>query len=155
MVCFILAGWVAALSGCSGPGLTIINESSAWLRFEAAAEVDPRQSLIGGPLSGDESVTFGVPPGARFEQSLEPGGSIFVRQRLGVTLRVRAGPSATGRSRDPLLVTAYTVRLAPPGPYILRFTGEPGTVEIVRVDASGEPLPDDRVRVLPEASMVW
>lgn len=143
------------LSGCGGPRLTIINESSAWLRFEAAAEVDPRQAYISGPLSGDDSVGFGVPPGARFEQRLAPGGSIFVRHRLGVMVRVQAGPNPNARSSDPLLTTGYTVRLLPPGPYVLRFSGEPGAVEILRVDANGQPVADDRVRILPEAAMAW
>ena len=143
------------LSGCGGPRLTIINESSAWLRFEAAAEADPRQAYISGPLSGDESVAFGVPPGARFEQRLEPGGSIFVRHRLGVAVRVQAGPNPNARTRTSFISTSYTVRLLPPGPYVLRFSGEPGTLEILRVDAKGNPLPEDRARVLPESGTVW
>lgn len=154
--CLVLVGLLGLLSGCGGPRLTIINESSAWLRFEAASEVDPRQGYLSGPLSGDKAVSFGVPPGARHEQQLEPGGSVFVRHRLGVTLRVRIGPNPSGKDvRDPMLTTAYTVRLPAPGPYVLKFSGEPGATEIFRVDSQGDPIPDDRVQILPEAAMIW
>lgn len=144
------------LSACRGPALTIINESSAWLRFEAAAEVDPQRGFISGPLAGDPSTSFGVPPGARYGQRLEPGGSVLARYRLGVQLRVRAGPNPNSSdSRDPLRTQAYTVNLPPPGPYVLRFVGQPGSIEIFRVDAAGTPMPEARSRILPEASLLW
>lgn len=147
---------VALLSGCGGPRLTIINESSAWLRFEAASEIDARQSYITGPLAGDGSVAFGVPPGGRHEQALERGGSIFIQRRLGVVMHLRAGPNPAGPdARNPSLSTAYSVRLPPPGPYRLRVIGEPGSIEVLRVDANGEALPEARSRVLPETSLFW
>lgn len=152
----LVLGSLAILSGCGGPRLTIINESSAWLRFEAASEIDARQAYITGPLAGDGSVTFGVPPGGRHEQDLEPGGSIFIQRRLGVVMHLRAGPNPAGPdARDPSLWTAYSVRLPPPGPYLLQIIGQPGSIEVVRVNAQGEPLPEHRSRVLPQAALIW
>lgn len=99
---------------------------------------------------------FGVPPGSRHEQQLERGGSVFVQRRLGVAISLRAGPNPAGPdARNPALSTAYSVRLAPPGPYRLLITGEPGSVEVVRIDADGRPLPENRWRALPRASLVW
>ncbi|MEQ8843530.1 MAG: hypothetical protein RIB58_01650 [Phycisphaerales bacterium] len=145
---------MALVSGCGGPRLTVINESSAWLRFEAAAEIDPRQAYVSGPLAGDASVRFGVPPGGRIEQALEPGGSIFVRRRLGLVLSVRAGPNPNGPgAREPLLSEGLSIRMVPPGPYALRFRGEPGSIEVVRIDAEGQPVDESRMTVLPQASL--
>ena len=156
MSCLLVLGFIAVFSGCSGPKLVIMNESAAWLRFEAASEVDARQAYLAGPLAGDGTVAFGVPPGGKHVQQLEPGGSIFVRRRLGLVLRVRAGPNPSSPdARNPMLVTAYSIRMPPPGPYALRFVGEPGTVEVQRVKTDGIPTEDDRLRVLPEASLVW
>lgn len=156
MLCLLLLILTATLSGCGGPRLTIINESSAWLRFEAASEIDARQAYITGPLSGDGSVAFGVPPGGRHEQALERGGSIFIQRRLGVVMHLRAGPNPAGQdARNPSLSTAYTVRLPSPGPYLLRIVGEPGSIEVLRVDTHGEPMPEARSRVLPETSLIW
>lgn len=156
MLRLLLLGFVPILSACGGPSLTIINESSAWLRFQAASEVDPRQSSITGPLAGDGSVTFGVPPGARHEQDIKPGGSIFTRRRLGITIHVQASTNPAGSDRlNPSFITSYSVRLPPPGPYRLRFTGQPGTVEIFRVDAKGQPLSEDRATILPQSAVMW
>ncbi len=143
------------LSACGGPRLTIINESSAWLRLHAGSEVDARQAYITGPLASDGTVTFGVPPGARHEQQLERGGSIFIQRRLGVVMNLTAGPKpGSGDTRNPSFTTAFSVRLPPPGPYVLKITGQPGTVEISRVDANGEPLPEDRASILPTAALM-
>jgi hypothetical protein len=156
VLCLLLLILAPALSGCGGPRLTIINESSAWLRFHAASEVDPRQTAIATPLAGDGSVAFGVPPGGRHEQDLDRGGSVFVQRRLGLVLSVRAGPNpATPEARNPALATAYGVRLPPPGPYVLRFTGQPGAIEVERLGPDGQPMPEARLRVLPQASIIW
>lgn len=155
MLCLLLVGLLSVLSGCGGPTLTIVNESSAWLRFQAASEIDARQAYISGPLSGDGSVSFGVPPGARYEQGLEPGGSIFIQRRLGVVMNLLAGPNpASGDARNPSFATAYTVRLAPPGPYVLKITGQPGLLEIMRVDAQGEPMPESHSTIVRRAAMM-
>jgi len=147
---------LSILSGCGGPRLTIINESSAWLRFEAASEIDARQAYITGPLASDGSVSFGVPPGGRHEQDLEPGGSIFIQRRLGVVMHLRAGPNPAGPdAREPSLLTAYSVRLPPPGPYLLRIIGEPGAMEVIRVNTQGEPLPEHRSHIVHATALFW
>lgn len=152
----LVAVFTIGVSGCAGPGLTIINESSAWLRVEAAAEHDPRAALYGTPTPGREAVEFGVPPGARFERDVPPGGSIFVRRRLGMLALVRAGPNPQGHdARDPTLYSAFRVRLAPPGPYRLLVTGEPGLVEVRRADASGGVWEDGRSLIVPEAENMF
>ncbi|MFI4917447.1 MAG: hypothetical protein ACIAS6_13195 [Phycisphaerales bacterium JB060] len=154
-MCCIIAIIALGISGCAGPRLTVINESSAWLRLDAGSEVDPRQAFVSGPLAGDGSVLFGVPPGSRHEQALERGGSIFTQRRLGVVVGLSAGPNpAGGDARNPSFRTAYNVRLAPPGPYLLRITGQPGTLEITRVDTRGEPMPEDRASIVPSAAMM-
>lgn len=146
---------LGVLSGCAGPRLTIVNESSAWLRFNAASEVDARQAFLSGPLAGDGAVAFGVPPGARHEQALPRGGSILVQRRLGVTMSVQAGPNpASGDVRNPSLQTAYSVWLPPPGPYVLRVSGQPGILEITRVGLDGSPMGGDRASILPTAAMM-
>lgn len=145
----------ATLSGCGGPRLTIINESSAWLRFEAASELDARQAYITGPLSGDGSVSFGVPPGGRHEQDLDRGGSILMQRRLGVVMNLLSGPNpASGDARNPSFRLAYNIRLAPPGPYVLKVTGQPGLLEIMRVDAQGQPMPESRSTIVRSAAMM-
>lgn len=144
------------LSGCAGPTLTVVNESSAWLRFHAASEVDARQAYVSGPLAGDRSVTFGVPPGGRHEQPLARGGSVFIQRRLGLVMDLSAGPNpASGDARNPSFNTAYSVRLPPPGPYVLKITGQPGTLEITRLDARGQPLPEQRAAIVPRAATMW
>jgi hypothetical protein len=155
VLALVLPGLLLVLSACGGPRLTIINESSAWLRLHAGSEVDARQAYMTGPLASDGTVTFGVPPGARHEQQLERGGSIFVQRRLGVVMNLSAGPKpGSGDTRNPSFNTAFSVRLPPPGPYVLRITGQPGTVEITRVDADGRPLPEQRASILPTAAMM-
>lgn len=144
------------LSGCAGPGLTIINESSAWLRVEAAAERDPRHALYGTPAPGREAVGFGVPPGTRYERAVPPGGSIFVRRRLGMLASMRAGPNPNGPdARDMAMYSAFRVRLAPPGPYVLLVTGEPGLIEVRRADTQGHVLDDPSSLIAPDATLPW
>jgi hypothetical protein len=71
-------------------------------------------------------------------------------------MRISAGPNPAGPdARNPALQTAYTVRLPPPGPYRLQVVGEPGSIQLLRVDAKGNPVAEDRSRVLPDAALFW
>ena len=148
---------VAVLSGCGGPRLTIINESSTWLRIEAASEIDYRRSSLLGPLAGDGALSFGVPPGAKLEQELEPGGSMFTQRRLGVVMRIEAGTKpGSGLLRSPTITNVFRVRLDPPGPYVLRISGKLNEVEFVRTDSQGRPMEDDDLYVVPlSGSVRW
>lgn len=87
---------------------------------------------------------------------MPPGGSVFMRRRLGMLASVRAGPNPNGPdARDMGLYSAFRVRLAPPGPYVLLVTGEPGLVEVHRADTSGTVIEDGRSLIVPDASMPW
>lgn len=145
------------LSGCGGPRLTIVNESSAWLRIEAASEIDRRRSTVLGPLAGDGALSFGVPPGAKLEQELEPGGSVFTQRRLGVVLRLEAGTKpGSGLLRSPTITNVFRVRLEPPGPYVLRISGRLNELEFIRTDSPGRPMDSDTLYVVPlSGSFGW
>ena len=141
---------VGPLSGCGGPRLTIVKESATWLRIEAASEVDPRQSAVLGPLAGDGVRSFGVPPGGKLEQQLEPGGSIFIQRRLGIVMTIEAGTKpGKGLLRSPTITNVFRVRLNPSGPYVLRVSGNLNELESVRMDRRGEPGEEDELSVVP------
>ena len=82
---------------------------------------------------------------------------MFTQRRLGVVMRIAAGTKpGSGLLRSPPITNVFRVRLAPPGPYVLRISGKLNEVEFVRTDSQGRPMEDDDLYVVPlSGSVRW
>ncbi|MEO1007735.1 MAG: hypothetical protein AAFX79_04165 [Planctomycetota bacterium] len=118
--------------GCRHSSLTVVNESSAWLR------VTGPQTLL-----ANDPAPFGLPPGSSIRR---PDWIETERLRPGPPAELRIEASDADRAQQ----TFWILRLEPPGPFRLRVRGGPDRLVFERINASGRVLPSDGLVATPD-----